>query len=190
MTAALAALEEAGVAIVPVEVPETHECPGFNSTVSPTELVAALGRDRFLAGRDAMGEGVLESALRVLEVMADEYIGLIKRHRELCHIAGKRMEGLDGWITPTRQRVAMPLAEFSDGEDRIRLEAMMLRNTRPANTFGICGMSTPIHQLGSDLPVGLQVLCPAKHDAEAVSIGLTLEGLIGVPPPPNLAGFL
>ena len=190
MTAALAALEAAGVVIVPIEVPEALECPAFNATVSSTELVAALGRDRFLAGRDAMGEVVVASARRGLEVMADEYIRLINRQHELRRIAAERMEGLDGWITPTRPRVAMPLAEFSDAEDRIRLEAMMLRNTRPGNTFGICGISTPIHQLGSGLPVGLQVLCPANHDAEAMSIGLALQGLIGVPPLPDLAGFL
>ena len=59
-----------------------------------------------------------------------------------------------------------------------------------AAVAGLCGTSTPIHQLGSDLPVGPQVLCPAHHDAEAVSIGLALEGLIGVPQLPNLTEFL
>ena len=99
------------------------------------------------------------------------------------------MAGLDGWITPTRQRVAMPLTEFADGADRMRLEAAMLRNTRPGNTFGICGTSTPIHQLGSPLPVGLQVLCPAGDDAGAVSIGRALEDLLGAPPLPDVTAF-
>lgn len=190
VVAALCSLAEAGVEIVPVEVPEADECTEFNSTVSPAELLATLGRERFLAARHMLGDVVVASALRGLEVMADEYVQLLTRHRELRRIAEERMMGFDGWVTPTRQRVPMPVAEIATRESRTRMERMMLRNTRPANTFGICAMSTPIQKYGSALPVGLQIICPPYQEARALSIALAIEGMVGAPPPPDLTGFL
>ena len=42
----------------------------------------------------------------------------------------------------------------------------MARNTRFGNMSGVCATSTPIHQLGADLPVGLMLMAPAGADAK------------------------
>jgi hypothetical protein len=34
------------------------------------------------------------------------------------------------------------------------------------------------------------VLCPANREARALAIALAIEGLVGPPPRPDLAGFL
>jgi aspartyl-tRNA(Asn)/glutamyl-tRNA(Gln) amidotransferase subunit A len=154
-----------------VEIPEAHECPNFNSTVSPIELLAALGRERFEAARDSLGDPLVASVEAVSGVLADEYARLLIRHRELPSIAKRRMEGIDGWVTPTRQKMPMPLSEISTREDRMRMERLMLRNTRRANTFGICASSSPIQHFGAPLPVGLQVFCPAFEEERLLAIG-------------------
>jgi aspartyl-tRNA(Asn)/glutamyl-tRNA(Gln) amidotransferase subunit A len=44
--------------------------------------------------------------------------------------------------------------------------------------------------LGAQLPVGLQVVCPGGGDADALSIALAIEDVVGSPPHPDLSGFL
>ena len=62
-------------------------------------------------------------------------------------------------------------------------------NTPAGSFFGFCGTSTPVHGLGAELPVGLQVMCPAWADAKALSIALAIEGIVGPPPLPDLTPF-
>jgi aspartyl-tRNA(Asn)/glutamyl-tRNA(Gln) amidotransferase subunit A len=55
--------------------------------------------------------------------------------------------------------------------------------------FGLCATTTPIHAFGSDMPVGLQVMCAGGEDRRALSIALTLENVFGPPPTPDLSAF-
>ncbi|MGH7715505.1 MAG: amidase, partial [Vulcanimicrobiaceae bacterium] len=50
-----------------------------------------------------------------------------------------------------------------------------LRNTRPGNVFGQCGISLPIAHLGSRLPVGLQLLGKGGDDARLLAIAQSVE---------------
>ncbi len=188
--AALAALEEGGVEIVRIEVPEAPEREAYFPVVLPANLVTVLGRDRFLAERDAIDPVIAARGTKGLEVTADDCIRLEWRRRELCRIAQGRMEGLDGWVSPSAGVVPRPVADFESLEDGLRLALAVTRDSQPGNLFGLCGTSTPIHGYGSDLPVGLQVLCPAGEDAKALSIALALEDVVGAPPRPDLSGFL
>jgi aspartyl-tRNA(Asn)/glutamyl-tRNA(Gln) amidotransferase subunit A len=190
MTAALAALEDAGVAIVDVEVPEVEEANRLFGTIVASELIAVLGHERFLANRHRMDPGVAERTAIGLDVPAAEWIQARWRHDAMRRIAGERMAGFDGWITPTRQMVAPLLGGGLDADAQRRLAAEVPRNTRVINLFGQCATATPIHGLGSPLPTSLQVVCPAGADARALSIALAIETLIGEPPAPDLSGFL
>ncbi len=189
-TAALADLEEAGVEIVGIKVPEASEREAYFPVVLPANLIAVLGRDRFAAGRDAIDPVVAARGAKGLEVKADDCIRLEWRRRELCRIAQDRMVGLDGWVSPAAGVLPPAVADFDNLEDGLSLAFSITRASQPGNLFGLCGTSTPIHGYGSDLPVGLQVLCPAHHDSRALSIALALEAVIGAPPRPDLSGFL
>ena len=205
VSAALAALREAGADIVEIEVPEAAEASGVVMATSaaesanpstafsplvPAELLAGLGRDRFLAMRGALGPDVAERTAAGLEVTADTYIRLPRRHRDLCRIARERMQGFDGWVTPTISVVAPLVADVADVEGGRWYAKIMARNTKPVGLLGLCASSTPVQGFGSTLPVGLQLLCPGDQDAAALSIALTFEDLLGQPPRPDLAGFL
>ena len=188
--AALDALAEAGVEIVPVEIPEAAEVVESFGSFLPTELIASLGRDRFLAGRAEMDPVVASRAAEGLDVTAEAYIKLLWRHRELCRIAAGRMEGFDGWVTPTRPTVPPPVVGRAEAESKLPLAPNRSPYTPSGSFFGLCGTSTPINALGADLPVGLQVMCPAGADSAALSIALTIENIIGRPTLADLAPFL
>lgn len=181
--AALDALASAGAKIIAVTVPEAAEREAFFPQV-PADLIAGLGRERFLQGREKMDPVVAARAARGLEVKAAEYIQLIRRQRQLVAIIEDRMAGLDAWIGPTALMLPMPVASL---DDELRLAATITQNTQLGNLFDLCGTSSPIQ--GAALPVGLQVLCRRCQDAAALSIGLAIEALLGVPPRPDLTPF-
>jgi aspartyl-tRNA(Asn)/glutamyl-tRNA(Gln) amidotransferase subunit A len=190
MSAALAMLEAAGTDIVPIDVPEAPEREKYFPVALPADLISVLGRDRFLAGRERMDPVVAARGAKGLEVMAAEVMQLKWRRRQLCAAAEARFEGLDGWVTPSAAVAAVPVAEFNDLENSMRLTLGITQDTQPGNLLGLCATTTPIQMLGSALPVGLQVLCPANREARALAIALAIEDLVGPPPRPDLAGFL
>ena len=193
MAAALSALVEAGITIVPIDVPEAAEPKRDFGAYVPANLLAVLGRDRFLAERAAMDPLIAPRIADGLEVMADHYIRLEWRRQELERVAGERLAGLDGWVVPTAGMVAPPVDDIAGKDNAALVAEMAARKTHrrmSGNYFGLCATSTPIQQFGSDLPVGLQIMCPAGRDDRALSIALTLEDLFGAPPRPDLGGFL
>ena len=188
-SAALTTLEKAGVEIVPIDVPEASEREGYFPVALPACLIAVLGRERFLAGRREIDPVIAMRGDRGLEVSADTYIRLERRREELCRIAADRMKGLDGWVSPTAALVAPPVAQFDDHDVGLGLALTITQDTQPCNLFGQCGTSTPIQSYGSDLPVGLQIVCASGWDAKALSIALAMEEVVGMPPRPDLSGF-
>jgi aspartyl-tRNA(Asn)/glutamyl-tRNA(Gln) amidotransferase subunit A len=158
--------------------------------VLPADLISVLGRDRFLAGRDSMDPVVAARGANGLDANAAEVLQLKWWRGQLAATAAKRFVGLDGWITPTAALPAPPVAEFADPAEALRLTLAITRATQPGNLLGLCATSTPIHALGSPLPVGLQLLCPANRDAHTLAAARAIEDLLGPPPRPDVTGFL
>jgi aspartyl-tRNA(Asn)/glutamyl-tRNA(Gln) amidotransferase subunit A len=190
MTAALKDLEKAGVDIVPIEVPEAKEREVYFPIALPAYALGILGRERFQRERDRMDPIVAARCASGLDVKADELIRIERRRFELWKIAKERLNGLDGWVTPTMALVAPPVTGFDDLEKGIQLSLGITQDTQPANLFNLCGISMPIQMYGSELPVGLQVLCRNDHIAQALSIGLAIEQVTGVPPMADVTGFV
>ena len=190
MAAAIAAIEDAGAEIVPVEVPEVAEREEILRVICAAECVAAFGHERFVATQDAMDPLTVARTAPGLDVPAERYIRVLRRHHALSRIFRERMRDLDGWITPTTSMVAPTVAEVTDVEAGLALEARLGLNTHPVSFFGLCATTTPIQALGSTLPVGLQIICAGGEDAKALSLAGALEDLFGHPPRPRLDGFL
>ncbi len=190
MAAALTALEEAGATIVEVDVPEADEANRLFGVMVAAELIAVLGRERFLAERHRMDPGVAERAAIGLDLKATDWIAARWRHDALRRIAGERMAGFDGWIAPTRQMVAPVLAGGLDADAQRRLASDIPRNTRVINMFGQCAAAIPLHGLGAALPTSLQAICPGGADRHLLALSLAIEASIGEAPAPGLEGFL
>jgi len=155
VNAALAALEEAGSEIVPVDVADmvAARVPILQEFVTP-EFVSVFGRERFLAEMDRMDPLTVARTLPALEVPADACMGTLWRQRELSRLYGARLREVDAWITPTVPVVPPVVPESEDLDDILALEANLGLNTHCVSFFGLCATTQPIHQLGSDLPVG------------------------------------
>src|SRR6185437_1493177 len=136
---ALAKLGEAGVEIVPIEVPETAEIDAVFGPVVTLELLAFLGRDRFLAAKDILDPIVWNRTVPLLDYRATDYLRARRRLDPLRRIARERMRGLDGWITPTTPDTPVPLEEHRTPEKAAAWIRRGTRNTRPGNMFGQCG---------------------------------------------------
>lgn len=190
MMEALKDFEKAGVDIVPIEVPEAKEREAYFPVALPAYALGVLGRERFLNERDRMDPLVAARCASGLDVKAAELIRIERRRFELWKIAKERLNGLDGWVTPTMALVAPPVTDFDDLEKGMQLSLGIAQNTQPANLFNLCGISMPIQMYGSELPVGLQVLCRDDHIAQALSIGLAIEQVTGVPPMPDVTRFV
>lgn len=189
MDNALMALEREGVEIVPVEIPEAAEIDTVFAHMVPAELIATLGKERVLTGADAIDPVARARMLPGLNLSAVEYIGLYRRHAALQRIAQERMHALDGWVSPTTPGVATPLSEFDTVDKAAAWNKRATHATRPGNLFGQCGVSIPIHMLGSSLPVGLQIMCSANDDASLLSIAQGIEQALGRPPEFDLSEF-
>jgi aspartyl-tRNA(Asn)/glutamyl-tRNA(Gln) amidotransferase subunit A len=188
--AALQRLRAAGARVVEIDVPEAAERSNFFPIILPAELISALGRERFDAGRSRMDPVVATRAASGLEVAADHYIRLLRRQRELVGIAQGRMAGLDAWITPSATIQPVPVSDFDNLESGLALAFSITQNSQPMNLFGQCGASLPIHHLGADYPVGLQIACSPHQDAKVLGIARAIENVLGSPPAPDLAGVL
>ena len=190
MAGVLADLEKAGVEIVPVDLPETRERETYFPMAMPVNAIAVIGRERFLDIRERMDPIVAIRCAAGLDVQAAEYLRLEARRAELCRIAQAKMQRLDGWVTPTIAMAAPPVADFDDPEANMRMTFAITQATQPGSMYDLCASSSPIHMYGSDLPVGLQVLCQKDRLDQAISIGLAIEKVTGPPPRADVGPFL
>lgn len=188
--AALERLAAAGARMIPIEIAEAAEREAMFPVLLPAELVGVLGRERFEEGRGRMDPVVAARTAKGLEVPAHHYIRLIQRQRDLVRTAESRMRGLSGWITPTATLPALPVAEFENLDEALRLAFSITRNTQPGNLFGQCAASLPIHHLGSELPVGLQIVCSPNMEEALLRIACAVEAELGSPHSAELSGFL
>jgi aspartyl-tRNA(Asn)/glutamyl-tRNA(Gln) amidotransferase subunit A len=189
-SAALSALEKNGAQIVANEVPEAPERESYFPVALPVSLIAVLGRERFFSGRDEMDSLVRARAEKGLDVQASEYLRLeLKRLRSASNIT-ERFRNVDAWLSPTATILPLPVADLEDPQKAMTLTLGMTQNSQPANYLNLCAVTLPIHQLGSPLPVGLQVICPAKSEDRLLSIALAIENVIGKGSAPSLEGFL
>ncbi len=172
---AIVRLERAGVQIDDVDLPELDLVDPVFSKLITADLVATLGRERV-----EKHLGVLDSVVRQriaggLEIAASDYVTMVRRCASLVAAAAERMRGFDAWITPTSPTIPLPVAECKTLDAATAWNRRTLRNTRPGNVFGQCGISLPIGSLGSALPVGLQLLGSGGDDARLLAIARAVE---------------
>lgn len=186
---AVVALQAAGVEIVDIDVPEAAERRTLFPAIVPPELIARLTPEGFAAARDRMDPTTAQRAAGGLEISAVAHLAAQYRRVELERIAAEKLDGLDGWITPTCPFVPMPVDALQHPDEAQRA-LLSSRNTQAANLFGICAASLPITQFGAQLPVGLMLMCARGADSDLLSRSMALEQVLGTGPAPDLDGFL
>ena len=180
------ALSAAGCRLRPVSVPEASERERYFPAVLPACLIATLGRDRFLAGRDQMDPIVAKRATSGLDVTAADYLALEAKRTKSRQSVSEKFSGFDGWVTPTTATPPPSVADLDDEQKALDLALGMTRNTQPANYFACPAVSIPLPQKPGDLPIGLQIICPEGADVQALSVALAIEEVLGTSEAPDL----
>ncbi len=86
----------------------------------------------------------------------------------------KIFEKIDVLVTPTTPVPAPLIADLKKNPESLRpCEILLLRNTRPANVWGLPAISLPCGFTNTGLPIGLQII--GAHWAEATVMQLAYE---------------
>ena len=178
-------LSDAGADLVPVELPEVKDSVEIFAHLVPSDLLATIGRDRFLAERDRMDPVVIDRLSHALDLSAEAYVAMRRRLIELSGRGRERLQGLDGLISPTTPIIPVPVDDCADTPDAVAFIARSLQNTRPGNIYDFCAATLPVGHLcdGND-PVGFQIHCPHGEDSRLLSLCMAIEDLIGMPARP------
>jgi mandelamide amidase len=206
--AALKQLEAAGVVFVPVTMSELNDLnrmvAGPIAIHEPREDVLA-----WLVANEAPVKTVVEMAARIAspdvraiydgvldDVLGERYEAALNhwRPRLQQYVAATFAdERLDALLFPTTRLAAVPIDDVNgsstvsiDGSAPIDTMDAFLRNTDPAGTSGIPGLSLPAGMTASGLPVGLELDGPLGEDRRLLAIGVAFEQLLGALPAPVL----
>ena len=131
------------------------------------------------------------------DVTAGEYDAAIKTYRprmRALYASYFADNQLDAMIFPTTI-VPAPMIDPVDGSSKLSVNGgplvdtfgTTIRNTDPGSTTGVPGVTLPAGLTASGLPVGLALDGPIGSDRKLMGIGLSMESLLGVLPPPNLS---
>ncbi|WP_168790144.1 indoleacetamide hydrolase [Paraburkholderia aromaticivorans] len=205
---ALKRLEAAGVVFVPVAMSDLDDLNGMVggpiAIHEPRDDVPA-----WLVANDAPVKTIVELAARIAspdvraiydgvldDVLGDRYEAALNhwRPRLQQYVAATFAdERLDALLFPTTRLAAVPIDDVNgsstvsiDGSEPIDTMDAFLRNTDPASTSGIPGLSLPAGMTASGLPVGLELDGPLGEDRRLLAIGIAFEQLLGVLPAPTL----
>jgi len=198
---ALTVLEQAGAEIVEVSAPNFEYAVAAYYLILPAEASSNLAKFdsvRFGLRVNPVGGGTVEdvmSATReagfgpevkrriILGTYAlsagyyDAYYGSAQKVRTLIQRDfDAAFAQVDVLVSP-----AAPTTAFKLGEKLEDPMAMYLNDvtTIPANLAGVPGMGLPIGLAPEDgLPVGIQIMAPARADARLYTLGATLERLL------------
>jgi Asp-tRNA(Asn)/Glu-tRNA(Gln) amidotransferase A subunit family amidase len=103
-----------------------------------------------------------EQALRELEQARGEIVALFR--------------AVDVLITPTTPIPAPNLKELQDHPDLLRpRELLLLRNTRPANVWGLPAISLPCGFTNTGLPIGLQIIGAPWQETSILRLAYAYE---------------
>ncbi|SMG61501.1 indoleacetamide hydrolase [Paraburkholderia susongensis] len=205
---ALQKLEAAGVTFVPVAMSELDYLNGMVggpiaihearddvlawlvANRAPVQTVAALAARIASPDVRAIYDEVLADVLGTHYPTALNYW----RPRLQRYMAATFADAnLDALLFPTTRLTAVPIDDLKgsstvsiDGGPPIDTMEAFLRNTDPASTSGIPGLSLPAGMSASGLPVGLELDGPHGADRRLLAIGVAFEQVLGAPPAPVL----
>ena len=196
---ALALLEGAGAEIVEVSAPHFEYAVAAYYVILPAEASSNLAKfDSVRFGLRAKVSGTVEDVMAATRELGfgpevkrriilgtyalsagyyDAYYGSAQKVRTLIQRDfASAFEKADVLVSPSA-----PTTAFKFGEKIADPLAMYLNDvtTIPANLAGVPGMGLPIGLAPEDgLPVGFQIMAPAREDARLYELGATLERLL------------
>lgn len=179
---ALENLANDGHALTEVSIEEWYsEVDKIYSTISRAEVYTSLKPCLSSQNEDLVNPDILRKIQSGATIDAVTYITALRRRKTLIEMADKLFDTYDALITPTKPTVAPTYPQSYPGpeeDDRMLAKTGVL--TREVNVLHMSGASLPIHQLGSPLPVGLQIMCRAADLSGLLQSAAIIERSVGV----------
>jgi aspartyl-tRNA(Asn)/glutamyl-tRNA(Gln) amidotransferase subunit A len=171
---AVARLADAGVTIVPVDLPRASDIDDISRIVA-IELIGRLGRQRLKTLRPVIDPVPLARLEATMD--AADYIGILQRRQCVSETARSNMveAGLDGWLLPTVPHSAGPLAELKTVDDVARWNARTFSITRLANMLDQVAISIPAPITTGSLPAGLQISSNDGRESKLLAMAMVIE---------------
>jgi len=121
---------------------------------------------RIILGTFALSEGYYDAfygkAQKVRTLIREDFV--------------RAFERVDALFTPTSPTTAFPLGERTDDPVAMYLADVC---TLPPSLAGVPAISVPCGRDGRGLPIGLQIVMPAFHEAQLLAVAHGVEALIG-----------
>lgn len=204
ITRALEKLESAGAIIVKAELPASVAlAPSIASAIELFELLPSLSA--FLSAQDA---GVtIEEVLAQVGANTDyilkslvlppnalshaSYRNALQLRQELKSAVKRYFEDnrLDALVFPPVLCPPPPLGDNAKIEimgKKVSIGTAIARNTALGPCAGMPGLVLPAGMTNNGLPVGIEFEAMPERDRELLALGLSVEGVLGHPPPPDL----
>ncbi len=123
----------------------------------------------------------------------DDAIKVQRPALQAIYAAYLRDNRLDAILFPTTIAPAPVIDEKTgsgemsvNGGEPMQTFSTMIRNTDPGSNAGLPGLSLYAGMTPGGLPVGLELDGPVGSDAKLLGLGLSIEAILGVAPPPKL----
>jgi aspartyl-tRNA(Asn)/glutamyl-tRNA(Gln) amidotransferase subunit A len=110
------------------------------------------------------------------KVSTPEYIRLRRAMEESRRSIEDVFKSVDLLVTPTVPVPAPTIATLKEDPDTLRSrEILMLRNTRPINSWGVPAVSVPCGFTAEGLPIGLQIIGPPWREDLVLQLAYAYE---------------
>ena len=121
---------------------------------------------------------IAERIVRGRTISAADWIQNLRARAAMIARFEAQMQNFDALIAPATPIIAPPIADMED-DDKFRCaNVLILRNPMVANLLDAPSLSLPCHQPGT-APVGLMLIGPRLSDRRLLSIGVTIERVVG-----------
>jgi aspartyl-tRNA(Asn)/glutamyl-tRNA(Gln) amidotransferase subunit A len=182
---AIARAESLGAEVKPVKVPGMEAMNAAGRVILLCEASALL--EPHLGNRSRFGPDVLALLDQGRLLPATDYIHAQRLRKQMQREFARVWSAVDCLITPTTPntapRIGQSTVKLGGREEDVRLATTRL--VRAMNLLGLPALSMPCGLSADGLPMGLQIVGPAFHEALILRVGAALEdGGVGIPPCP------
>lgn len=126
-----------------------------------------------------------ETLRRILsgkDITPDQHRAALSELGHIRHEVASWFHGIDLLVTPTTPIPAPNLPDLQANLDRLRpAELLLLRNTRPANVWGLPAISVPCGFTSGGLPIGLQLIGPPNGEIKLLQAASAVERILELP---------
>jgi aspartyl-tRNA(Asn)/glutamyl-tRNA(Gln) amidotransferase subunit A len=162
-----------GATVTSIEVPAAAEAMALNRRGNVIAAEAyAIHRERIADHADEIDPIVLPRILLGRDMVAADYIDVVRAWTRLREEALTQWDTLDALLVPTTAAAALPLSRVDgDLETYMTHNVKYLRNTAVGNILDWCGLSVPCGFTDQGLPIGLMIYGRPFAEATVLRIG-------------------